>query len=62
MPNISSKVTIEKNYATNYCQTESEGIVFCYECEFPADDYHDLGEHMLEFHFLGTCEFFDESF
>ena len=60
--NISSKVTIEKNYATNYCQTESEGIVFYYECEFPADDYHDLGEHMLEFHFVGNCEVCDESF
>ena len=58
----SSKVTTEKEYATSYCQTESEGIVFCYECEFPADDYHDLGEHMLEFHFLGSCHLCDESF
>ena len=30
--------------------TDSEDIIFCYECDFPADDYHDLGEHMVELH------------
>ena len=60
--NTSSKNTTQKEYAAKYSQTESEGIVFCYECEFPADDYHDLGEHMLEFHFVGTCNLCDETF
>ena len=60
--NSSSEVTNQATYGDKYCQTESEGIVFCYECEFPADDFHDLGEHMLEFHFVGNCEECEESF
>ena len=60
--NSSSKVTTQATYVYKYCQTKSEGIIFCYECEFPADDFHDLGEHMLEFHFLGDCEECDETF
>ena len=57
-----TEVRTQETYENKHCQTESEGIVFCYECEFPADDYYDLGEHMLEFHFVGNCEVCDESF
>ena len=47
----------------NKCsQTESDEMLFCYECEFPADDFHELGEHMLEFHFEGNCSLCDETF
>ena len=36
-------------------QTELEIPIFCYECDFPAEDYHDLGEHMME----TCCENFE---
>ena len=32
------------------CQTELDEPIFCYECDFPAEDFHDLGEHMVEYH------------
>ena len=51
----SSDKSIKKKSADKHCQTESE-LVFCYECEFPADDFHDLGEHMLEYHFEAECK------
>ena len=31
-------------------QTEDEDILFCAECEYPADDLYSLGEHVGEFH------------
>ena len=31
-------------------QTELEIPIFGYKYDFPAEDYHDLGEHMMEFH------------
>ena len=31
-------------------QTDSIEIMFCKECEYPADDIFYLGEHMFEFH------------
>ena len=31
-------------------QTESDDIIFCYEFDFPADYYNELGEHMIVFH------------
>ena len=31
-------------------QTEEEDILFCQECEYPADDLYSLGEHVGEFH------------
>ena len=47
--------------------TTGELILFCAECEFPADDLYDLGEHMYEYHTEGekgkiTCHFCDEKF
>ena len=45
-----------------FCQTESDELIFCYECEFPAEDYYDFGEQMLEYHFDGTCKVCDETF
>ena len=30
--------------------TTGELILFCNECEFPADDIYDLEQHMYEFH------------
>ena len=45
-----------------FCQTESEEMIFCYECEFPAEDFYDFGEHMLEYHFDGTCKVCAETF
>ena len=48
-------------------QTESEEILFCNECEYPAEDFHELGEHMFEFHSKTNdtkidCHFCDNSF
>ena len=40
-------------------QTELDRPIFCYECDFPAEDYHDLGEHMMEFH-LPSCHICNE--
>ena len=31
-------------------QTEDEDILFCQECEYPADDLFTPGEHVGEFH------------
>ena len=42
-------------------QTELEVPIFCYECDFPAEDYHDLGEHMMEFHAF-VCKTCGENF
>ena len=42
-------------------QTELDRPIFCYECDFPAEDYHDLGEHMMEFH-LPSCQTCKEIF
>ena len=32
------------------CQTEDADILFCEECEFPAETLYELGEHVGEFH------------
>ena len=38
-------------------QTDDEGIMRCNECEYPAEDIYDLGEHMHEYHALNeSCE------
>lgn len=41
-----------------------EDIMRCNECEFPAEDIYDLGEHMYEFHGDGAidCYYCDDSF
>ena len=31
-------------------QTEDEDLLFCEECEFPAETLYELGEHTGEFH------------
>ena len=31
-------------------QTELDRTIFCYECDFPAEDYRNFAEHMMEFH------------
>ena len=31
-------------------QTEDQPLLRCNECEYPAEDIYDLGEHMFEFH------------
>ena len=44
-------------------QTELDRAIFCCKCDFPAEDYHDLGEHMMEFHAFAckTCgDIFDD--
>ena len=48
--------------------TTGELILFCNECEFPADDLYDLGQHMYEYHSEDegngkiACHFCDETF
>ena len=39
-------------------QTEDEDILFCQECEYPANDRYSLGEHMGEFHTENLVEDF----
>ena len=41
----SAKQTLEDK-VNKFCQTESDELIFCYECEFPAEDYCDFGEHI----------------
>ena len=48
-------------------QTDSIKIMFCKECEYPADNIFDLGEHMFEFHTERyenkmDCHYCDDSF
>ena len=42
-------------------------MIFCIECEYPAEDGYDLGEHMYEYHSERyqkklDCHYCDESF
>ena len=32
-------------------------VMFCLECEYPAEDIFDLGEHMYEIHAEDTDEY-----
>ena len=49
-------------------QSDTTDIMFCHECEYPAEDIYELGEHMHEFHSEGAgkseinCHFCDETF
>ena len=48
-------------------QTDTTDIMFCHECEYPAETIYDLGEHMYEFHSEGyeskmDCHYCEESF
>ena len=40
----------ETSKAQTGTQTEDDDILFCQECEYPADDLFTLGEHVGEFH------------
>ena len=60
--NTSSAKQSLEDKLNKFCQTESEELIFCYENEFPAKDYYDFGEHMLKYHFNGTCRVCDETF
>ena len=58
--------TVEKD--TKGVQTEAQEIMRCNECEYPAEDIYDLGEHMYEVHVLDsydgsiTCYYCGENF
>ena len=59
----SSKVSIQKDKQTAGTQTQYTDIMLCTECEFPADDLYDLGEHMGEYHTeRNVCEYCSQSF
>ena len=60
--NKSSKNTSLREYLNKNCKTELEEPVFCYEGEFPADDFHDLGEHIIKYNFQSACELCEETF
>ena len=60
--NTSSAKQSLEDKVNKFCQTESEEMIFCYECEFPAEDFYDFGEHMLEYHFDGICKGCAETF
>ena len=51
---------------TTGAQTDDTDILFCEECEYPAEDLYELGEHMGEIHSGGRngicCNFSDETF
>jgi hypothetical protein len=58
--------TVEK--INNSVQTEAQEIMRCNECEYPAEDIYDLGEHMYEVHVLDsydgsiTCHYCGKNF
>ena len=58
----------KNNYQPNVVKTDTGGILMlCSECEYPAEDIFDLGEHMFEFHSEKeeeewSCSFCGESF
>ena len=51
---LKPKVTVHAE-----CQTEDGDLLFCEECEFPAETLYELGEHVGEFHsgFRIPCDF-----
>ena len=44
------------------CQTDDSDLLFCEECEFPAETLYELGEHVGEFHsgLRIPCDFCDD--
>ena len=44
------------------CQTNDSDLIFCEECEFPAETLYELGEHVGEFHsgLRIPCNFCDD--
>ena len=51
---------------TTGAQTDDTDILFCEECEYPAEDLYELGEPMAKIHSVGRngicCNFCDETF
>ena len=60
-PNHGKSFVVVKESTNEGTQTELDRPIFCYECDFPAEDYHDLGEHMMEFHAF-ACRICGDSF
>ena len=62
--NLQQKSGTTKPTSTNKgTQTHFNEIRICTECDYPADDLYDLGEHMGEDHTnKNVCEHCDESF
>ena len=66
----SSKEPVQKSIGVQTLQTvqtDTEEIIFCIECEYPAEDGYDLGEHMYEYHSERyqkklDCHYCDDSF
>ena len=66
----SSKETDQKSISIQTLQTvqvDTEEMISCIECEYPAEDGYDLGEHMYEYHSERyqkklDCHYCDESF
>ena len=54
---------IQKSSSSVGVQTEDTKRLWCIECEYPAEDLYDLGEHMYEGHaednieYCQTCHF-----
>ena len=51
-----------KTFAHTGSQTEDEDILFCQECDYPADNLYSLGEHVGEFHSEKVAEDMDATF
>ena len=49
---------VEQKSASIQTEVTEAEIMRCNECEYPAEDIYDLGEHMYEFH--ATAESYDE--
>ena len=54
MKSVQSK---SKSSKTASVQTEDMEAMFCLECDYPAEDIFDLGEHMYEIHAEDTEEY-----
>ena len=58
------KLVVKKNMST---QSDTLDLMFCSECEYPAETIFELGEHMFEFHSEEyakkiACHYCDETF
>ena len=65
---IGSKKPDQKSIGVQTVEfTKTEEMLFCAECEYPAEDGYDLGEHMVEYHSESShkklsCHYCDDSF
>ena len=69
MENKLNPVEIEKNSKLRLIQTDEPDIMRCNECEYPAEDLYDFGEHMYDCHALSgsneesiSCNYCDDKF